>query len=320
MANPAPADSAKRARPAAAKPPAPDRTNMRMVAFVGGLVLALVAGFGLGRAVGPDRTAAPSGTASRGPAAAGHNDGHDHGGISGPNTPTVSDQVSGLALAAGGHTLVPLSGPGSPFSFRIDGPDRRPVTKFATVHDKQMHLIVVRRDLSGYRHVHPTMASDGTWSVDLPLPVPGIYRAFADFAVVAANGAQTAYTLGTDLTVPGAYQPRPLPLPVREATTAGFTVTYEGTPQVGATHPLLFRVFSNGQPVLNLERYLSAFGHLVIVRDGDLGYVHVHPEDQLLQGAVKFWQAAPSPGRYRMFFDFQGNGVVYTAEFTLVVP
>ena len=28
-------------------------------------------------------------------------------------------------------------------------------------HEKQLHLIVVRRDFSGFQHVHPTLADDG---------------------------------------------------------------------------------------------------------------------------------------------------------------
>ena len=32
-------------------------------------------------------------------------------------------------------------------------------------HEKQLHLIVVRRDLTGFQHVHPTLAADGTWTV-----------------------------------------------------------------------------------------------------------------------------------------------------------
>jgi hypothetical protein len=58
-------------------------------------------------------------------------------------------------------------------------------------------------------------------------------------------------------------------------------------------------------PVTNLEPYLGAYGHMVALREGDLGYLHVHPEPHLAAGAVKFWLAAPSPGRYRLFFDFR---------------
>jgi hypothetical protein len=91
-------------------------------------------------------------------------------------------------------------------------------------------------------------------------------------------------------------------------------VTYEGTPVVGATSPMLFRVSAGA-----LEPYLGSFGHLVVLREGDLGYVHVHPEPQLSGGAVKFWLSAPSPGTYRMYFDYQVSGKVSTAEFTLKV-
>src|SRR6185503_11483216 len=61
-----------------------------------------------------------------------------------------------------------------------------------------------------------------------------------------------------------------------------------------------------------LERYLGAFGHLVVVRADDLSYVHVHPEDQLYRGAVRFWVTVPGPGKYRAFFDFSVGGVVRT--------
>ena len=53
-----------------------------------------------------------------------------------------------------------------------------------------MHLIVVRRDLTGYQHLHPTMTPDGTWRVPLTLPDPGVWRAYADFTVRDAAGAR----------------------------------------------------------------------------------------------------------------------------------
>ncbi|MFD0823537.1 hypothetical protein ACFQ0D_35630, partial [Micromonospora zhanjiangensis] len=242
-----------------------------------------------------------------------------------PGTGQAGAEVGGLSLSAAGLTLAPVSGPtgvgaGQEFRFRVLGADRRPVTGYAVVHDKPMHLVVARRDLSGYQHLHPTMAPDGTWQVPLRLPEPGVWRAYADFTAVDDAGRQTAATLGVDLVVAGDYRPRPLPAAAREATVDGYPVTYQGTPQVGAIQPLLFRVFADGTPVTALEPYLGAYGHLVALREGDLGYLHVHPEPQPAGGAVKFWLAAPSPGRYRLFFDFRLGGVVRTAAFTLVVP
>jgi hypothetical protein len=280
----------------------------RLVGIALGVVLALAVGFLVGRAVGPTGSASPAAGAT---IAA---DGHNHG----STAVSLTTEVGGLAVAAGGYTLsadtAPFAaGTAKTFRFRVYGANRTPVTTFAVAHEKLMHLVVVRRDLTGYQHLHPTMAQDGTWSVDLRLPEPGVWRAYADFAVIDASRATTAVTLGVDLTAAGPYQPKALPEPDRASTVDGLTVTYEGTPAISATQALVFRVPA---PV---ERYLGAYGHLVVLREGDLGYVHVHPEDQLLGGAVKFWLAAPSAGRYRMFFDFQVAGKVHTAEYTLVV-
>jgi hypothetical protein len=309
--------------PPATKPlPVDGRDSKRLPVIVGALVLALVAGFGLGRLV-----TTPASSLAGGSATAGHTHPpgtapHDHSG--GTSTAPTGVEVGGLSLSAGGYTLVPIStsfavGANEQFRFQVQGADRRPVTSFAVVHDKPMHLIVARRDLSGYQHLHPTMAPDGTWSVPLALPAPGSWRAYADFTV-DANGRQAALALGVDLVVAGDYRPRALPAAAREATVDGFAVAYEGTPQIGAAQPMLFRVTRNGNPVGDLQPYLGAYGHLVALRAGDLGYVHVHPEPQLDGGAVKFWLAAPSPGNYRLFFDFQVAGTVHTAEFTLTVP
>ncbi|MEV5447693.1 hypothetical protein AB0N23_35035, partial [Streptomyces sp. NPDC052644] len=73
-----------------------------------------------------------------------------------------------------------------------------------------------------------------------------------------------------------------------------------------------------GRPAA-LERYLGAYGHLVALRDGDLGYLHVHPGPGPATDTVTFWLTAPGPGSYRIYLDFQVAGVVRTAEFTLTV-
>jgi hypothetical protein len=310
---------------------APDPGTVRLGLLLGGLVLALLAGFGLGRltpGTGGDASA-PAG----GPAVGGAADGHTHPPGTAPHDHTATGttgagagaEVGGVTLSSGGYTLVPDStslavGRSQDFRFHVLGADGRPVTSFAVVNDKPMHLIVARRDLSGYQHLHPTMGLDGTWSVPLTLPAAGSWRAYADFAAVDATGRQTALALGVDLVAAGDYVPRALPPPAREATVDTLTVTYEGTPRVGAVQPMLFRVFRDGSPVTELQPYLGAYGHLVALREGDLGYLHVHPEAELAGGAVKFWLAAPSPGRYRLYFDFQLARVVRTAEFTLVVP
>ncbi|MEV2237186.1 copper resistance CopC family protein [Micromonospora sp. NPDC049891] len=307
--------------------------DTRLALLVGGLVLTLLAGFALGR-IGtsdePTSVAQPPGAAAGGGSrdaaqAVAAGDGHQHPAGTGPHTHPGDgqDQATGTTVSVAGYTLKPVlrsqpAGASGDYRFRVVGVDGQPVTRFAVVHDKPLHLIVVGRDLGGYQHLHPTMAADGTWSVPLKLTRPGGYRIYADFTVTTDDGRQLPLVLGVDHDVPGSYEPAGLPPPQPQAITGPYAVSMAGAPTIGMTVPLTFRVDREGATgPAQLERYLGAYGHLVVVREGDLGYLHVHPEPELVDGAVKFWLTAPSTGRYRAFFDFQVDGKVRTAAFTI---
>ncbi|ROO51954.1 hypothetical protein EDC02_6846 [Micromonospora sp. Llam0] len=298
---------------------------MRLATGVAAVVLAMLAGFALGRAV-----TAPTSIGTQYAAGAAdhtHPPGttpHVHGaGTDGGDGGDGGDQVSGLSVSVGGYTLAPVQrqlpvGDQVDLRFQIVDADQRPVTAFDVVHDKPMHLIIARRDLTGYQHLHPTMAPDGTWSVPVRLAAAGIWRLYTDFTLRDSGGTPVALTLGVDLVVAGEYLPTDLPTAADTAEVDDFTVRMRGVAQRGVVTPLLFEVSRAGRAP-TLEPYLGAYGHLVALRDGDLGYLHVHPEAELVDGAVKFWLTAPSSGDYRLFLDFQVAGEVHTAEFTVTV-
>jgi hypothetical protein len=233
---------------------------------------------------------------------------------SSPSVPTHSHADASFSLAVSSPAF--SVGSSQDLRFRVLGPSGSVVTDFAVKHDKRMHLIVVRSDLTGYQHLHPDLAPDGAWSVPLTLASPGTWRAFADFATVNGDGQLTDATASAFLTVPGAFSPAALPAPSASASVSGVSVSVGGAARAGGTEPLTL-VSSSGP----LERYLGAYGHLVLVRSDDLAFVHVHPEDALSSDGrqVRFWVTVPGPGMYRAFFDFSINGVVRTAEFTLSV-
>ena len=242
--------------------------------------------------------------------------GGEHAGMAAP----ADDLPGGLASSKDGYTFTPAATTPEPgrFSFTITGPDGKPVTGYDVEHEKKLHLIVVRRDTAGFRHVHPEMAPDGTWSVPLTLPAAGSYRAFADFTPAGGQ----AMTLGTDLSVAGDYQPTTY-APSRTARVDGYTVQLAGDLTAGTTSPLTLTVSRDGVPVTDLQPYLGAFGHLVALREGDLAYLHVHPDGAPGDGKtapgpqVKFAAEVPSAGTYRLFLDFKHGDVVRTAEFTV---
>ncbi|PWU47303.1 hypothetical protein DLE60_33805 [Micromonospora globispora] len=285
-------------------------TATKLSGFALGLAAVFGAAYGVGQVAGP---VIPAAEARHDATDARHADA-DHS--AGPAT----HLPGGLLVSDRGYTMQPVTAPAGEFAFRITGPDGRPVTRYDVAHDKQMHLIVARRDLSGFRHVHPELAADGTWRVASPLAGPGVWRAFADFT---PSGGE-ALTLGVDVTVPGALEARPLPAPATSTTVDGYTVTLAGTPQPGRTAELTLTVSRDGKPVTDLQPYLGAYGHLVALRQGDLAYLHVHPDGAPGDGRtpagpeIRFATEIPSAGSYRLYLDFRHGDAVHTAEFTVV--
>ncbi len=286
--------------------------------YAGVLALTFGAAVGVGNAVGPVGAVSTR--------SAEHSAGTAHGTAERPpaTTPIADLAPGGLAVSADGYTLqldrtTQTAGVRSRFAFTVTGPDGEALTEFTRVHDKDLHLIVVRRDLTGYQHLHPTRDARGRWTVPLTLAEPGPYKVFADFTPA---GRDRAVTLAADLTAPGAYQPTGVPAPARTASVAGYDVTLDGELVAGASSRLTLSVRRDGRPVTDLEPYLGAYGHLVALRDGDLAYLHVHPEGEVDDPGtpagpdITFFADVPSAASYRLFLDFSHDGAVRTAAFT----
>jgi hypothetical protein len=225
---------------------------------------------------------------------------------------TAPQAVRGLAVSADGLTLA-LARTTAPrgerftLAFRIVDRRGQTVRDFDVEHTKRMHFIVVRRDMTGFQHLHPTEGRDGTWSVPVTLRDAGSYRVFADFST-----GGTPHTLADDVSVDGSVRSQPLPAAVDGTDVDGLRVRLtEGATKAGSESGLAFDVTRNGRPVA-VEEYLGAKGHLVALRQGDLAFLHVHPDESRL----KFMATFPTAGRYRLFLQFQAQGRVHTAAFT----
>jgi hypothetical protein len=288
-------------------------TAARLVAFVLGLGAVFGLALGAGALAGPIQVAAAEPEhAPDDPDGAGGHGAAEEGGHEASAVP-----AGGLAVADRGYRLVTTSSVATagtyPLSFSVEGPDGEPVQEYDVEHEKRLHLIVVRRDLTGYQHVHPELGPDGTWTIDLDL-APGSWRVIADFVPSELGGK---VSLGTDLTVPGAVEAAPLPDAATTTTVDGYDVAVDGHLEPGSEQRLTFAVSRDGEPVTDLEPYLGASAHLVALRAGDLAYLHVHPADDGPDDGAAFLATAPSAGTYRLFLDFQHDGVVRTAEVTV---
>ena len=247
----------------------------------------------------------------------------DHAGA-GPEmeqmTPSGRSRADGLASVAGGYSFVaartrlPL-GRTTAFRFRILDRQGSPVRDIDVDGGVRVHLIVVRRDLVGYQHLHPRLLPDGSWTAGLALAAPGAYRAFADFEI---DGTKTV--LGQDIFVPGPLVPAALPPATAVTAAGGYAVRLTHAElHAGEATKLHFDVSRDGRPVRAFDSYVGHRGHLVALRDGDLSYSHVHPEPDAGVGEIVFHTALPTAGRYRLFLQFKVGGTVQTAPFTVDV-
>ncbi|BEL06663.1 hypothetical protein Q0Z83_048540 [Actinoplanes sichuanensis] len=239
---------------------------------------------------------------------------HQHGTASGGgDTAGLARSAGGLSLDSG--TTAFEADRRQAFRFRVVAAGGAPVTSYPTVHERPLHLVVIRRDLTGFQHLHPTMAPDGTWSVDLTLPKPGTYRAIADFTAIV-GGQPLPVSLGVDLTVAGGRMvPVPLPPPATRVETDGLAVRLDGAPTAGRESELTIQVTARDGSPAKLEPYLGAAAHLIAFSEGDVAYLHTHAE----VGAARFRWTPPGPGRYRLFAEFQLAGRVHVAAFTTQV-
>ena len=316
----------------------------RLVAFAALLAVVLGGGALLGGAIDPSGSAADDGgrgersTAAmdgahgdaagrpdpqeaHGDAAGGHRAQEAHAAPTAAAAPAADAALPGLQSAQDGYRLVVArdrydAAARVPLRFRVVDGDGRPVTDFDVEHEKRLHLIVVRRDLSGFQHLHPRMRADGTWAADADLSAGGTWRLFADFT---RDGVQR--TLGSDVQVDGRFQPAAATPPrTRARSDGGLDVALRpspAAPRAGAEQRLAFEVRDGGRRVdAELEPYLGAGGHLVALREGDLAYLHVHPDGDRLAFATSW----PSAGRYRLYVQFKHHGRVHTATFGQEVP
>ncbi|MBN9109517.1 MAG: hypothetical protein J0I34_12110 [Pseudonocardia sp.] len=319
-------------------------TAGRLAAYAAVLILLFTGAWATGVAVGPvtdtsaTQPAGPGSTTETPGSDPNHASEHGHGdtGAADPGVPnrgpTGQEPVAaveslGLSSTQAGYTFAVqntsfgLGRPGE-LAFTISGPDGRPVTSYADAHHGPMQVAVVRRDAAGFQHLQPALGADGVWRAPLTLPGGGVWRAYADFA--PTDGPPLV--LGTDLFVQGDFTPFRF-ADSRTFDVDGYQVRLDGNLVPGTQSQIYATVSRNGTPVLDLEPYLGAFGHLAVLRQGDLAYLRVQPITSSTPGptdragpGTAFTVDVPSAGSYRLFVEFVHGGVTRTAEFSVSTP
>lgn len=249
-----------------------------------------------------------------------------------------------------------------------DAKSGAPVNDFEIEMTKQMHLIVVKKDLSWFNHLHPTYKGNGVFTVQATLPTAGSYKIYADYTPKdkaqevpqheIATGGQTPMDAGVLLE----------PSPAKNGwMTEKVSSHPEGEPNAtgGAAYqvalmPMPAKIVAGkdvmlhfqirdaaGKPLKDLQPYLGAMGHCVILSSDTNSYLHSHPmaggakETNHDMGGMKmdgdmkgmdhsaapksggpdviFHTNFPAGGMYKAWGQFKHKGKIITAPFVLAV-
>ena len=198
------------------------------------------------------------------------------------------------------------------------GKEQVPVP-LAVVHEKKVQLIIVRKDLSAFYHEHPEYTAEGNYRAPFTFAKGGEYVLFQDY-----TPAGSGHQLGRQpVTVSGPkYTPVKFSKDQMQWQQDGYqaTLSFDKALSVGQLLAMKINLTKNGQPVTNLENYLGALGHVVVISEDTERYLHVHPNDQTDKGPnIGFNTSFEAPGLYRVFLQFNHAGQIHTGNFTVNV-
>lgn len=221
-------------------------------------------------------------------------------------------------LVVGTDPSQPQAGSPTKLVLQIQDDDSTPIKSFDLLHERLVHLIIVREGLDEFAHVHPDVDGSGMITTEFAFPKSGKYRLFADHQ---PQGKSPGLAVG-EIVVPGDDEPAAALVPNASPEVAVGELKAHVTITPGEKETTVRSHFVNAdnQPVSDLQPYLGAMGHLVIISADGGEYVHAHPLSEAKaapDGAVEFAAHFQKPSIYKAWGQFQRGGSVFTVPFVL---
>lgn len=244
---------------------------------------------------------------------------HDHGDVKGEHSHGVhaskNEVHSGLSLSI------------SPTEFEVGKPtqlklmvhdeNNKMMSEFEPTHEKLIHFILIDKGMATFAHLHPDVSNDGTMTVTHRFHSGGTYYVYAD---VKPKGGSSA-TIRSQVVVKGDAAPsasleNSVPGVVNgEGWRANVSISSTKVGEATA----LFEFTKDGKAISDLEPYLGAMGHLVVVNTKDGAYVHAHPDENQVPGKVSFKVHFAKPGVYKGWGQFKRSNNVFDVPFVVHV-
>lgn len=233
--------------------------------------------------------------------------------------------------------------PGQPAILKFmpkNATDNTMLKNLQIVHEMPMHLLMVSSDLVWFAHEHPEAKPDGSYELAYKFPRADNYLFYSD---VTPQGASHNQVFKLSKTVGSAPETKPNLVPNASFKADGYEyqlLTEPASIQAGKSATVTVRVSKRGKSVTNIENYLGALGHMVIISEDKEEFLHAHPEDHAHTDTekndpnhahqattappakgpnVSFMTLFPKAGKYKVWAQFNIDGKVRTAEFVVSV-
>lgn len=234
-------------------------------------------------------------------------------------------------------------------NFSVKDKEGKPFDNLKIVHEKLIHLLIVSDDLAFFDHVHPEKQSDGKFKLNYKFPTGGVYKLYADFT--PENSPQIVNVF--DVNVNGEKRAKTPLVADKEFTKTidGLTFTMKTSDDLKAAKSATLNFYvkdASGKTVTDLQPYLGAMAHFVIISEDTTKFLHAHAmEGEMTETkgtgghgehndkhgdmememkpdvkdaetpAVMAHTEFPTGGIYKLWGQFQRGGKVFTVPFIL---
>jgi hypothetical protein len=221
---------------------------------------------------------------------------------------------------------------GTAVHFRLEARDSHgePIRDFEYVHERPIHFLIASADLVEFDHIHPELVTGDAYEVSYTFAHGGAYRIWADYSLPGEPPHLDRF----DVTVEGANRaPQKLAASASLTQTAGpLSVELVAAKPLRAGEDIPIGLKLTGTTD-NLEPYLGAWAHIIVVSENLRSYAHAHPVEaattimatqvhtHIVTGPpppeIHITTSFPEPGLYKLWAQFQLSGKVLTVPFVL---
>lgn len=216
----------------------------------------------------------------------------------------------------------PQSGQNTMIDIQVLDSKGNPIENYDINHEQKMHLIVVSKDLSYFSHLHPEYKGKDSFEVSTSFPSGGDYKLIADFIPSGIGATTKTHWVSVQGQVEKTAPIEPDSNAVK--TVDGKEFTFTSNPLTAGKEVSLTFHLKDGKtkkPITDLQPYLGAIGHVVIMSADTEQYLHVHPADEKSTGPdAVFMTTFPKSGLYKIWGQFQHEGKVSTVSYVVKVP